>query len=230
MLDATLKVSELLMLLALDDKNGTVHWQASPYLDYALAGGILAELAARGAITLDAEKVVKADKSFQHSTLESSLHEHAFILIAQSDKAPRTISEWVATLSTMEDLAHRQTKELVDLGILEEHEESFLFLFHRQRYPMRDATPEKQIIDKIRRALRDRGDVEPRLAVLITLANGAHLLKGPISEGELDRSQDRLKKIASGQVIGQAACNHIKDAEQALYVASSIPFMGVPQL
>lgn len=220
-------LNELIMLLALDDEHGKVRWQTSPYLDYALGGAMLSELAARGLIRVDDSGIVHPEK--ERGETGSALLDEALARIANSSE-PQTVPNWVAHLANIEKLAERHTQEMVEKGILEKEEDSFLLFFHRTRYPARDSTPEKRIITDIREAVLGDGPVEPRLGVLITLAHGAHLLKGHLTSEELESRSARLAQIARGDNIGEAACHLIKEAERALYVASSIPFMGVPQL
>lgn len=227
MTNRNLGINDLLMLLALDDRDGKVQWQASPYLEYALAGAILAELAARDLFRFGPEGVLEptAEPTPTDSPLLADV-----IGQMRAMREPQTATGWVATLIGHDDLVQRQMGELVHLGILEEHTESFLWFFHRTRYPTRDLTPEKEIVRQIRAAVLGDGQVEPRLAILIALADGAHLLLGPLTESEIEGRADRLRQINRGTVIGEATCNLIKEAERALYVATSIPFMGIPQV
>lgn len=225
--NSELSINELLMLLALDDREGSIHWDATPYLDYALAGGALSELAAVNAIAIDNHGYVSTGD--QVPDLKSRFAKAILQQIQKSEES-RKVGEWVGIIANVDNLAQQQMAELVTKGILEQKEESFLFFFHRKRYPARDMTPEKQIIKKIRDSVLGDEPVEPRLAVLICLANGAHLLSAALSPEEIDQRQARIREISQGLNIGQAACRQIKDAERALFVASSIPFMGIPQL
>jgi hypothetical protein len=92
---------------------------------------------------------------------------------------------------------------------------------------MPDTTPEKEVIAKIREAVMGEGQVTRRLAVLITIAHGAHLLRGIFTGEELEDRERRLVEISRGNTIAEATIELIQQAERALYVASSIPFMGI---
>lgn len=223
----SLSINELVMLLALDDDQGRVRWMVSPYLDYALAGGMLAELSLRGAIrvTPDGDLELLDD----HEIADSKLLDEVHRLFRQSDH-PRTVAGWVTAVSAMVDLDQRQMEELVEKGILARKEGHFLFIIPTTRFPALDRTPEKEVVCQIRAALLEGGPVDARLAVLITIAHGAHLLRGPLSDGELDTAEKRLQEITRGDAIGGATCELIHEAERALYVASSIPFMGISRI
>jgi hypothetical protein len=223
---ADLSINEGLMLLALDDAQGKVRWAASPYLEYALAGGALAELVRQGRLALGEDGVIRVESSVAtgSNVLDGVLGRVA------SAKSGHTVVGWVAELSGESDLQHLQLEELVARGILERHEERVMFFFPTIRYPQHDATPEKLLLQRIEEALRSTGDVEPRLAALITIANGARLLQEILPEELLDASQGRLAELAKTRPVAGATCDMIRESERALFVASSIPFMGVPQI
>ncbi len=219
-----LSINELVMLLALDDDEGKVRWSVSPYLDYALAGGMLAELALSDFIGVNADGGLSLNES--HQETGSALLDEILAWFKKGDH-PHTVSGWVTAVSTLPDLDHRQMEELVEKGILEKKKGHFLFIFPTDVYPMPDRTPEQDVIDQIREAVMGSEPVPRRLAVLITIAWGAHLLRGPLSVEELEEREDRLIQISRGDVIAEATVELIQQAERALYVASSIPFMGL---
>jgi hypothetical protein len=222
----TLPINQAILLLALDEENGKVRWNASPYLDYALAGGLIAELVRQGRVDVGGDgKLV----SVSDEPTGSALLDEVARLIRES-KERHTAAGWVGEVMILPELAHRQMEELVQRGILQRQKGSFLFFFPSTTYPVQDRTPEKELLWAIREALAGTGPVEPRLAALITIANGAHLLRGLIPDEELDGHQERLEQIAKSRPIAQATCDLIRESERALYVASSIPFMGVPQV
>lgn len=226
MLTATMPINDAIMLLALDEDNGKVRWSASPYLDYALAGSLVAELVRQGRLEIDAE-----DRLYSVSTeaTGSALLDQVSALIAKSP-VKHTPAGWVGEVMAIEDLAKRQMEELVAKGILQRHTEKFLFIFPQTTYPVRNRTPEKELLERIRQAVTGTDPVDARLAALITIANGAHLLRGLLDDQDLDTHQKRLEEISQGRAIAKATCDLIRESEKALYVASSIPFMGVPQV
>lgn len=223
----TLSINELVMLLALDDDEGKVGWSVTPCFDYALAGGMLAELAIEGFIdvTADGDLELKKENEEHSSPLLNEVL-HWF----QDCDHPHTVAGWVSAVSTLEGLDHRQMEELVNKGILVKKEGHFLLIFPTTTYPMLDRTAEKEVLERIREAVLGTDSVPRRLGVLITIAHGAHLLRGPLSDEELAEAEKRLMEIATGLVIAEATLDLIHQAERALYVASSIPFMGIGRL
>lgn len=223
----TLPINELIMLLALDEEGGRVSWRVSPYLDYALAGAMLAELALRGVIEVTADGDLRL-KEVPATTGSKLLDE--VLQVFRRSRHPHTVSGWVAAVSAIEDLDHRQMEELAAKKILEKREGHFLLIFPVTTYPASDRTVEKEVVAQIREALLGEGEVEPRLSILITIARGAHLLRGPLTDEELERAEKRLADIARGHAISTATCKLIQEAERALFVASSIPFMGISRV
>lgn len=226
MLTATMPINEAIMLLALDEKQGEVRWSASPYLDYALAGALVAELVRLGRVEVCEDDHLR---SVSQQPTGSALLDEVNQLIAKSP-SPHTPAGWVGEVVALEGIAKRQMEELVAKGILQRQTGNFLFIFPHTTYPTRDYTPEKELLARIRQAVTGTEPVDARLAALITIANGAHLLRGLIPAEELDRRQERFEEISKGRVIARATCELIRESERALYVASSIPFMGVPQV
>ncbi len=224
----SLAVNELIMLLALDDEQGKVDWNVSPYLDYALAGGMLAELSLRKMIEVTPEGDLKLC-SEKEGELSSGLLKEVYAHFSKSDH-PNTVSGWVASVSTLSDLDHRQMEELVKKGILKKEKGHFLLIFPQTVYPTLDATPEKHVKKEIREVLLNGKECNTRLAVLISIARGAHLLQALMTQEEIARCSDRLDEVSGGEAISQATCDLISEAERALYVASSIPFMGISRM
>lgn len=224
MFSGKLSVNELVMLLALDDEDGKVRWSVSPYLDYALAGGMLAELALRDIIGVSEEGGLTLKDDPQETG--SGLLDEILDWFKKSDH-PHTIHGWVTAVSTLSELDRRQMEELVAKGVLEKKEGYFLLIFPTTVYPMPDTTPEKEVIAKIREAVLGDAPVPRRLAVLITIAHSAHLLKGLLSSEEMESREARLYQISRGDAIAEATCELIQQAERALHIATSIPFMGI---
>lgn len=224
----SLSINELVMLLALDDDNGKVRWSVSPYLDYALAGGILAELALRGDV------VLTNDRKNLHLARDPRPTGSALLddVVARfhGPELPESVGGWVSSISTTESLDHRQMDELAAKGILGKREGHFLLIFPTTVYPALDLSAEKHVIGQIRAALLEDSAVTHRLAVLITIAHGAHLLRNFMSDAEIERALPRLTAIRKGDPVGEATCELIQQSERALYVASSIPFMGVSRI
>ncbi len=223
----TLALNELIMLLALDDDDGRVRWSISPFLDYALAGAMLAELLLRGRLKLNESGGLELDGPDEPTG--SALLEEVVAHFKNTD-VPHTVAGCVTVISTLPDLSHRQTEELVAKGILGKKEGHFLLIFPVTVYPMLDTTPEKEVVSRIRECVLGNDPVEPRMAVLITIAHGAHLLREALTDDELDERQGRLREIAQTRPVAAATCELIQQTERALYVASSIPFLGGSRL
>ncbi len=220
----SLSLNELVMLLALDDEEGKLRWSVSPFLDYALAGAMLAELTLRESVVVAGEGDLKL-RSIDAPT-GSLLLDDVLASFRASDH-PHTVTGWISATSAIKELDHRQMEELMAKGILAKREGHFLFIFPSTTYPAKDKSPEREIIHRIRSIVLAHADFDTRMAILITIAHGAHLLRGIFSDEELDAAQSRLAEIAQGRAIAGAAVELIQQAERALYVASSIPFMGI---
>jgi hypothetical protein len=143
-------LGEDLLLLALDDEGGKVGWQDSSGLPYALVGALLAELALRERITLDAKHLVVTDASpTGDDLLDEALHRMA------ESKKPHDAKHWVTALhGKIKHLQRRLEDRLVAAGIVRREEHRVLWVFPAQRYPAVDNAPEEALREQLRAVVR----------------------------------------------------------------------------
>ncbi len=211
-----LTIPEQLLVLGLEDKKGTLSWRASAWFDYALAGGMLAELFEEGCIRSD-------EKGGLHVVDGKPPSEGTLGHVLERIKAAPGVHarSWVATLPTTLDLIHEQAEELVRKKVLERQSGRVLFLFHRTTYPLRDATPEKQLIEVVRKSLAEDFDVPTKVASLIAIANAAAVLppeSAPVNE---EHRAARLARFAAVSPVATATVQAIDDAIKAVSIASN---------
>jgi hypothetical protein len=159
-----------LLLLALDDERGTVLPQAAIGLDYGLAGAIVMELALRGRIDVDDDKVATVGAATDDALLDDALR----TIAATPGKSP---SHWVHQLSRdLGGLRQRLLDRLIAQGTLEKREERVLLLFHRNVYPERDARAEHDIRRRVDDALLRGQAPDAQTACLIHLAAACRVI------------------------------------------------------
>jgi hypothetical protein len=124
----------------------------------------------------------------------------------------------------MKNLRHRVAMGLVKRGILRADEDTVLLIFKRKVYPELDARPERELVERLRRAIFTAAkDLDPPTAILISLAFNTGLLKVPFSKKKLKARQERIERIIKGELIGDSTKAAMEAAQAAVMVACIMP-------
>ena len=210
-----LRFAEEIILLLLNDEDGS--FARVPYwsLNYALAGGILMDLALENRIDTDLDSLILLDSTpTGDDLLDSTLAEIA------GDQG-RDARFWVErTANRAEEIRERALERLVDRGILEEEENRFLWVFKSRRYPIREGEPEREVKLRIMAVLFSDEIPDPHDIVLICLADECGIFEKLLSRQELERATERIDQVRKLDLIGQAMSQAIRDIEHS--VAASV--------
>ena len=219
-----LKLYEEFMLLALKEESGTV--AASESIEYPLAAAIMTELMLNKRVELlPAEDEKQKIRLLDPSTLHDEILDEALSKIAKS-KREQTLGEWIEVLATLSKLVQRVARKLCRSGILRVDEERILMLFKRKVYPELDPEPEREIVERLRKAIfSDDSNVDPRDAVLVALANQTYLLHQKFDKNDLKAREDRIKQISEGSLTASAPKEAVEAMNTALLVAVFIPII-----
>jgi len=215
-----LHLHEEIMLLAFKDEQGTV--ASNNWYTHAVGGALLAELLMAGRIEVDDDKKklvnVVSTKPVGEPILDEALQR-----IATANRRA-SAQNWVSRLANMKQLKHRIAAGLCKRGILREDEDRILILFRRRIYPEINPVPERRLIERLRKAIfNDAQQVDPRTAVLISLANAADLLKVPFGRKNIRSRKKRIEQINKGLLIGNATHDAVQAAVQAIAISAVMP-------
>ncbi len=210
-----LRFAEELMLLILDDENGKFARVPDRLMRYALAGGVLMDLALENRIDTDLEKLILVDATpVQNSLLDPTL---ADIAQATDTKDARF---WVERTALRADTIREEAlNRLVEQGILKREEDRFMWVFQARRYPIIDNTAEREVKLRIMEVLFSDQIPDPRDVVIIGLAHACDIFKEILSPRELARVADRIDQVRKLDLIGQAMSQAITDIELSLALA-----------
>jgi hypothetical protein len=210
---------EEIMLLALRNERGTV---TTGFLDYAIAGAVLAELLLDRRITVDKTRKKLVDLHNTHPTGDPIIDE--CMAIMKTGKRRVSLSAWVSRLAGIKKLRYKVARQLCNRRILRADEDKVLYIFTRKIYPEIDPVPEEKIVERLRAAMFSTNDqLEPRTVVLISLANGADLLSETFGRKEVKSRKKRIEQIINGEMTGQATKEVIAACESAAVVAAIMP-------
>ncbi len=210
-----LRFAEEIILLLLDDKDGT--FVRVPYwsLNYALAGGVLMDLALENRIDTDLENLVLLD----NTPLGDSLLDPTLESIASDEQ--RDPRHWVEQTAGHADAIREEAlSRLVDKGIVERRDDRFLWVFKSRRYPAVQGEAERQVKLRIMEVLFSDSIPDPRDVVIICLADACAIFEKLLTKRELDTASERIKQVRQLDLIGQAMSQSIQDIE--MLVSSSV--------
>ena len=211
-----LRFPEELMLLMLDDENGTFARVPDRLLRYALAGGVLMDLALEDRIDTDLEKLILVSSE----PLKDSLLDPTLADIAQATEThdARFWVERTARLSA-EAIRREALNRLVDRGILECRDDRFLWVFRARRYPAIDGTAEREVKLRIMEILFSDLVPLPRDVVIIGLAHACDLFRQILSDRELANVATRIDEVRQLDLISRAMSQAILDIELSIALA-----------
>ena len=216
------------MLLALRDKEGTI--ESGSMYQYALGGAVIAELLLNERIKI--EKVRK--KNFvilqDYKPMGEPLLDQCLVQIATA-KRKAQVQTWVSKFAQIPRLKHIAAKELCDKGILKADEDKVLLIFTRKIYPEINPVPEQRLIERLSNAIfTETEDIEPRTAILLSLAHHAGLLRANFNKKELKARRKRIEKIINGEIAGNATKQAIEAMQAAVMVACIMPAIAATSM
>ncbi len=207
-----LTVAEEMLLLVLDDKSGTFITEPDININYALAGAVLADLALKGRIEADPDKLFVLDAKPTGDAVQDAVLER----ISEADEVQDT-AYWVAEIGQRgEEVREHLLSRLVDRGILKRVDEKVLWVFETRRYPTIDGREEREVKKRILDTLLSEGTPGPEDAVIISLADSCNLFRQILGDRELENLRGRIEAIADSDAIGLAVGETIRQVRASV--------------
>ena len=209
-------VEEILLLL-LDDESGAMKRVAPNVMELLVAGAILMDLALRGRLDCDLQRLVVVDSTpVGEEILDGPLAE---IVEAADEADART---WVVRLSARsKQIQEAALSRLVERGILRVEDRSFLWVFGSRRYPMIDDREEREVKLRILDVLLSDRIPAPRDVALICLADASNAFQVILSPQELRHAAARIELVRGFDLIGQAMGRAIQKSVQDIAAATA---------
>ena len=217
----SLYLYEEIMLLALRDEEGTI--AAGTMYTYAIGGAIIAELVLHDRITFRESKRKQLVEAISAKPIGDPLLDECLSKI-RSAKRRASIQTWIGRFAGIRKLHHRVATQLCRRGILRADEGSFLLIFTRKIYPELNPRPERDLIERLRKAIfTDTEDLDARTVVLVSLANSAGLLRVAFDKKKLKERKARIEQVVNGDLTGKATHEAIQAVQTAIMVAAIMP-------
>ncbi|WP_045214606.1 GOLPH3/VPS74 family protein [Desulfonatronovibrio magnus] len=194
-----LTFAQEILLLALDDKKGTIKPLPFHSLRFALAGSLLMELAFCDRIDTDLDYLTVVNSE----PTGSPLLDKVLARLQESDK-PQSTEYWLDELAwNMENIKEKTLEELVQNNILKLENRKILWVFETRRYPLIDDEEVKEVRSRLREIIANKEVPSPRDAVLISLVHACNLFQEIFTPEELEKHLIWINKIAKLDLIGR---------------------------
>ena len=214
-----LRFAEEIILILLDDENGKFVRVPRWSLNYALAGGVLMDLAMENRIDTDLENLILIDST----PVGDSLLDPVLAQIAEGgQKDTRYWLEQIAERAP--EIREESLNRLVANGILEREDDRFMWMFRSRRYPMIAGEAEREVKLRIMGVLFSDEIPDPRDVMIICLVDACGIFRELLSRRELGQVASRIEQVRKLDIIGQAMSQAIRDIELTI-MASMQPHL-----
>ncbi len=203
-----LRLVEEIILLLLRDQDGRFVRVPNWSLDYAIAGGVLMDLAMENRIDTDLENLILIDPT----PVGDSLLDPALAEIEEGGEHDTRF--WVERIAERSEAIHEEAlSRLVSRGILERQDDRFLWVFRSRRYPAIDGKAEREVKLRIMGVLFSDEIPDPRDVMIICLVDACGIFNELLSRGELRNASARIEQVRKLDLIGQAMTQAIREIE-----------------
>lgn len=208
-----LSLPEKILLFALDNETGKICHLPEQYLDYALAGALIMELALQNRLhtTEDATLKVLDKTPVGNPSLDTVLE----LLPETGERVSleKALAEVSARTKTfMENIL----QELVDKGILKREDYRYLLVFSRECYPTVDPSEELAVRNRLRDILLAEKAPRDKDTILIGITHVCNLLQPLFTDAEWTTVEPRLHALTKHEVMSQTIAKILELIQQAV--------------
>ncbi|MEU9075179.1 GPP34 family phosphoprotein [Kitasatospora sp. NPDC004745] len=205
-------LAEELMLLSLDDESGVAKDGSSA--GWAVAGGLLADLALAGRIAVEEGRITVTDPTPTGEPLLDERLERLAEWVGRKAPGKAKATDWL----TKDHLtAVRATvQRLCERGLVVEERHRVLGLFPVRRYPEADGSVERELRARLADVIRHHVTPDVRTATLIALLHSARLHGLAFPDLPRKRVEPRFAEIAAGDWAGDSVGQAIRNMQAAV--------------
>lgn len=216
--DTDLFLYEEVLLLAMHDEKGTIQ---SSHFSYAVAGAIVCDLFLSRRLQLEEGRKAKMLVIADPAPVGVDLLDECLDRVRSAKRRAR-MSTWVERFAQTSNLKHRAAERLYRRGILRREEDRVLWVFPRVIYPTDRPEPERSLVQALRNAVIEEGDVHPRLATLLALTHHAGILPHVLDKELLNRRKGRVAELVGMTKVAGATREAIEAAQAAQAAAAAV--------
>ena len=213
-----LTFTEEVLLLLLDDEDGSFVPISKTNMGCVIAGAVLMDLAFAYRIDTDPQALVVNDPT---PTGNAMLDPTLAKLAAHGE--PSNTRTWIRLLSIEDapDIREQALESLVARGIVEMREARVMWAFRTRRYPTVDGNVEQEVKLRIGEVLLSDDIPDPRDAALIGLVDACDLLRDIFPDRNIEQLRPRIEQLREMDLIGRELAGAIRDIEHTVMMALS---------
>ena len=213
-----LTFTEEILLLLLDDKDGSFVPIPKANLGCAIAGAVLMDLAFDYRIDTDPESLVVTDPA----PTGNPMLDPTLAKIAAQGRGTDTRT-WIRVLSVEDAPAIREQalQSLVARGIVVQREERVMWAFRTRRYPTIDGNVEQEVKLRIADVLFSDDIPDPRDVALIGLVDACDILRDVFPDRDMEQFRPRIDQLRKMDLIGRELAQAIADIEHTVMMSLS---------
>jgi len=210
-----LKLSEKLLLLAVDDEKGTMV-SDQIHLHYSLAGALILEMTLSERIGLIDDRVVLQNSG---ATKDPIINE--IIALIQKSSKRKKINYWVSKIGQKGGKFQKETiNNLISKGILRKQEDKILWIIPYNKYPTVNAKPENEIRRELRDIVLHGQQPNQENLMLLGLTQASNLIKEIFPNKEHRKTAKiKIKELTSESKVSKAVDSAIEGVQAAVMVA-----------
>jgi hypothetical protein len=207
-----LTMLEEVVLLAVDEKTGSLRSTREFGTDYALVGALFFDLALARKIDTDLETVHVIDTTpTGNATLDRVLGE------LSTRKDLTTVRGWIEEIYLRRrDLEGEALASLIDQGILRHEIGKLLWVIDVERFPMTDKRKQQHVKVRLAHAIVSDEIPETRDIMLVSIAEPCGLLGYVLSPSELANRKDRIEMLCNLETISRTVMDAILNLDASV--------------
>lgn len=210
-----LRFAEEIMLLLLDDGDGTFVELPNQSLELALAGAVLMDLALEGRIDTDPKRLFVVNTApIDDDLLTPTLQRIARSMVTHDAR------HWLReTASHADEIRDRALARLIERGILRREQGRFLWVFRTRRYPVIDDQQLQEVRLRIMELLRSDEIPDARDALIVALADVCGIFGTLLPPADLKALAPRIRQIGKLDLIAREVTAAVREIESSLAYA-----------
>ena len=212
-----LTFAEEILLLMLDDEDGTFLLTRTSAVEYVLAGAVLLDLAFANRIDTDEHQLLVIDPTPAGDPMLDDI-----LARISNSMSTRDTRAWIEKISgeNTDEVRRMALASLMKRGILEERDEKFLWVFRSRRYPTIDGRAEREVKLRVTGVLLSDDIPDPRDVALISLVDACGILSDIFTEREIERVGPRIEQLRKMDLIGQEVAGAVTEIERSIMMAA----------
>jgi len=207
-----LTMLEEVVLLAVDEKSGSLRSTREFGTAYALVGAVFFDLALARKIDTDTETVHLVD---QTPTGNATLDRVMAHMATRPDLT--TVRAWIEEIfHRRDDLEGEALQSLIASGVLRHEKSKLLWIIDVERFPLVNDKPQQDVRVRLANAILTDAIPETRDIMLVSIAEPCGLLGYVLSENALALRKPRIQMLCNLETISRTVTAAILGLESAL--------------